>query len=544
MNTPQTPQRKPFLQWILFLLFLLVGIYIGQRTTTPTRTFSLDVANELSKLELVLQQVQDNYLDTVHIPTLIENSLPLIMTELDPHSQYISAEDMARANESIEGNFDGIGVTFNMPSDTVVVMNVIAGGPSERAGIRPGDRILTVNDSLIAGRKLEQNAVVKMLRGQRGTKVRLGVARSGEKTLLPVTIIRDKIPVKSVDAAYMINHETAYIHLSKFSKTTYQEFLDAMSTMRTAGMKNLILDLRGNTGGLLEQSFEIANEFLEKENMIVYTKGRARPRQDYKATGNGRYRDVRLAILIDENSASASEIVAGAIQDNDRGLIIGRRSFGKGLVQEPIFFSDNSGLRLSVARYYTPTGRSIQKPYESNNLQAYENELNDRYRSGEMNTSDSAKMSGEQFLTPKGKILYGGGGIMPDVFVPIDTTGFNPYFISINRKNLIYRFALQFTDQRRAALNAIRTPNELNNYFAGYHLDELFRRYAAGIGVIATDTEWEECRHLIDVHLRAYIGRNTPLEDLAYYMTIAKIDHTLSKAIEELNEPSTRQSID
>ncbi|MDR0729317.1 MAG: S41 family peptidase [Prevotellaceae bacterium] len=535
MNTSQTPRRQSLLQWILLILFLLIGIYIGQRTTTRQYTLSLDAANELSKLELVIQQVQDNYLDTVHVSALIEGALPLIMAELDPHSLYISAEDMSRANESIEGNFDGIGVTFNMSNDTVVVMSVIAGGPSERAGIRPGDRIITVGDSLIAGRQLEQNAVVKMLRGQRGTKVRLGIARSGEENLLPVTIVRGKIPVKSVDAAYMINRETGYVRLSKFSKTTYHEFLDAMSAMRTTGMKNLILDLRGNVGGLLEQSFEIANEFLEKDNMIVYTEGRVRPRRDYKATGEGRYRDIRLAVLIDENSASASEIVAGAIQDNDRGLIVGRRSFGKGLVQEPIFFSDNSGLRLSVARYYTPTGRSIQKPYTNNSLQAYENEVHDRYRSGEMSTSDSAKMSGERFYTPQGKVVYGGGGIMPDIFVPIDTTGFNAYFLSVNRKNLIYRFALQFTDQHRAALNAIHNPDELNDYFTGYRFDVLFRRYAAGLGVVATDTEWKECRHLIDTHLRAYIGRNTPLEDKAYYMTIAKIDNTLSKAIEELH---------
>ncbi|MDR1680635.1 MAG: S41 family peptidase [Prevotellaceae bacterium] len=535
MNTPaQPPRRPPLLQFILPILFLLAGIYIGQRASTHGHTFRLDASNDFSKLELVVQQIQDNYLDTVDVAELIEGALPVILEELDPHSVYISAVDMPQANESIEGNFDGIGVTFNMPNDTVVVMNVIAGGPSERVGIHPGDRIVTVDDSLIAGRQLDQNAIVRMLRGQRGTKVRLGIARPGEDQRLAITIVRDKIPVKSADAAYMINGETGYIRLSKFSKTTHTEFLAGIDALRSEGMTSLVLDLRGNGGGLLEQAFEIANEFLDKGNLIVYTEGRVRPRHDYFATGTGRCRDIRLAILIDESSASASEILAGAIQDNDRGLIVGRRSFGKGLVQEPVFFSDNSGLRLSVARYYTPTGRSIQKPYSRNNRQAYENELYDRYRHGEMSSSDSAKMSGEQFHTPQGKVVYGGGGIMPDVFVPIDTTGVNAYFLSVNRKNLVYLFALEFTDRHRETLNEIQSFDKLNACFAAYRFDSLFRRYAAERGVVATDAAWNECRLLIDTHLRAHIGRNTPLEDNAYYRTLASIDNTLAKATEEL----------
>jgi carboxyl-terminal processing protease len=524
------------------LLFLLVGVYIGQRTAIRPHTLPIDTSKELSKLELVIQQIQSHYVDTVNVPELIESTLPLIMEKLDPHSDYISAEDMAQANESIEGNFDGIGVTFNMPNDTVVVMSVIAGGPSERAGIQPGDRIVTVNDSLIAGQQLSQNVVVKILRGRRGTKARLGIARHGEERLVPITVIRDKVPVKSVEAAYMINEEVGYIKLSKFSKTTHKEFLEAVTLLRKEGMRSLVFDLRGNSGGLLEQSFEIANEFLEQDNLIVYTEGRVRRRNDYRATGDGQCRDVRIAVLIDENSASASEIMAGAIQDNDRGVIVGRRSFGKGLVQEPVFFSDNSGLRISVARYYTPTGRLIQKPYTKDNRQAYEHELIDRYKNGEMSTSDSAKMSGERFYTPQGKVVYGGGGIMPDVFVPIDTTGVNAWFLTINRRNLIYLFALQFVDQHRKELNAIQSLNKLTIYFSNYRFDALFRRYAADMGLVATDTEWEECRHIIDVHLRAYIGRNTPMENQAYYMMIAEIDSTLEKAVSLLmnNEPERK----
>jgi carboxyl-terminal processing protease len=441
---------------------------------------------------------------------------------------------MAEANESIEGNFDGIGIVFNMYNDTVVEKNVINGGPSERAGIRSGDRVITVNDSVIAGRQIEQNAVVKMLRGTRGTRVTLGIARSGEESLVQVIVVRDKIPVKSVDAAYMMNDSTGFIKISKFSKTTHNEFIAAIELLQKNGMKNLILDLRGNTGGLLDQAFQVANEFLDSGNMIVYTEGRARPRYEYHATNHGSCRHINLAVLIDEGSASASEIVAGAIQDNDRGTIVGRRSFGKGLVQEPILFSDHSGLRLSVARYYTPTGRSIQKPYKKNNFRDYENELYERFLHGERYSSDSSKFTGQRYYTPKGKVVYGGGGIMPDRFVPEDTSGINDFTKTISRRNLIYRFVLQFSDRHRDALNNIRTLDALNAYFSNYKLDALFRDYAAANKVTATEAQWAESRELINAYLRAYIGRNTPLEDIALYAMYAGIDPTVEAALREL----------
>ncbi|MDR0694984.1 MAG: S41 family peptidase [Prevotellaceae bacterium] len=529
MNKPTTKK------WVLLIAFLILGVFIGQYITRPQRTISIDGQGKWSKLALIFQQIEENYMDSVNAEELVENTLPFLTEILDPHSLYIPAADMADANEAIEGNFDGIGIVFNMTNDTVVVMNVVNGGPSERAGIHPGDRIITVNDSVIAGRKVEQNAVVKMLRGKRGSRVTIGIERYGEEALVQVVIVRDKIPVKSVDAAYMMNATTGFIKISKFSKTTHKEFIAAIELLQKNGMKNLILDLRGNSGGLLEQAFQVANEFLDNGNMIVYTEGRARPRYEYRATNHGSCRHINLAILIDKGSASASEIVAGAIQDNDRGTIVGQRSFGKGLVQEPIMFSDHSGLRLSVARYYTPTGRSIQKPYRKNNYRDYENELYERFLHGEMYSSDSSKFTGQRYYTPKGKVVYGGGGIMPDLFVPEDTSSINDFARTLSRRNLIYRFVLQFTDRHRNELNNIKTLDDLNDYFSNYDLGVLFRNYAAAGKVIATDAQWEETKETIIAFLRAYIGHNTPLEDNALYAMTAGIDDTAQAALNLFN---------
>ncbi|MDR3132763.1 MAG: S41 family peptidase [Prevotellaceae bacterium] len=522
-------------KWVSLMAFLVVGISIGSYFTRSQRVVSIDEEREWGKLALIFQQIEENYVDSVNIGELIENTLPFLTEVLDPHSMYIPAKDMADANESIEGNFEGIGIVFNMSNDTVVVMNVVAGGPAERAGIQPGDRIITVDEAVIAGRGVEREAVVKMLRGERGSQVTVGIARSGEDALVQVIIGRDKIPVKSVDAAYMMDDATGFIKISKFSKTTHREFIAAIELLQKNGMKNLILDLRGNTGGLLEQAFQIANEFLDNGNMIVYTEGRARPRYEYLATSQGSCRHIRLAVLIDEGSASASEIVAGAIQDNDRGTIVGRRSFGKGLVQEPILFSDQSGLRLSVARYYTPTGRSIQKPYKKNSYRDYENELYERFLRGEMYSSDSSKFTGQRYYTPKGKVVYGGGGIMPDVFVPDDTSGVNDYTRTLSRRNLIYRFALQFTDRHRNVLNNIQTLDELQRYFSNYKLDALFRDFAAASSVTATDEQWAASRELINASLRAYIGRNTPVEDVALYAMTVDIDPAAKAALNLFN---------
>jgi carboxyl-terminal processing protease len=517
---------------------MIIGQYLLYKNADINKYIPIPVyypQSELGKLQLVFDQIKENYVDPVDIDSLVEKTIPFVLEELDPHSIYIQAEDMEQANESIEGNFDGVGITFNMPSDTVIVINVISDGPSERAGIHAGDRSIMVNDSLIAGQKINQNNVAKMLRGKTGTQVTIGIQRIGEPNLIYFPITRGKIPTKSIDVAYMLNAHTGYIKLSKFSKTAHYEFLKAVLTLQDEGMKNLIFDLRDNTGGLLDQAFEIANEFLPQGSLIVYTEGRARKRQDFYANGQGHLQHINVAVLTDGATASASEIVAGALQDNDRGLIVGRRTFGKGLVQEPINFSDNSGLRLTVARYYTPTGRNIQKPYGKNNN--YEDEIYQRDLRGEFIVADSIKQDTVQrYTTPGGKIVYGGGGIAPDVFVPHDTIAINEYFINVYRKNLIYRYAIQFSDLHRTAINNIHTLDDLRKFYAAFDLLKLFTDFTTRQGVKPKPGELKQCKNLIDNHLKAYIGRNTPLDDEGFYPFISNIDSTLLQAVKELEK--------
>jgi carboxyl-terminal processing protease len=523
---------------VCIVLGMIIGQYLLYKNTDINKYIPIPVyypQSELGKLQLVFEQIKENYVDKVNIDSLVEKTIPFVLEELDPHSIYIQAEDMEQANESIEGNFDGVGITFNMPNDTVMVVSVVNGGPSERVGIHPGDRIITVDDSLIAGQKVSQNNVVRMLRGRTGTQVTVGIKRIGEPNLIYFPITRNKIPVKSIDVAYMINEHIGYVKLSKFSKSSHYEFLKAALALQEKGMKNLIFDLRSNTGGLLDQAFEIANEFLPKESLIVYTEGRARKRQDLYANGYGQLQHINVAILTDEFTASASEIVAGALQDNDRGLIVGLSTFGKGLVQEPINFSDNSGLRLTVARYYTPTGRSIQKPYGKD--KKYEEDIFQRILHGEFPEADSVKQDTiQRYTTPGGKIVYGGGGIAPDVLVPflIDTTDVNEYFINVSKKNLIYRYAIQFSDLHRTEINNIHTIDSLRKFYTAFDLSKLFADYTARQGVKPKPGELKQCKHLIDIYLKAFIGRNTPLDDEGFYPFIGAIDNTLLRAVEEL----------
>jgi carboxyl-terminal processing protease len=517
---------------------MIIGQYLLYKNADVNKYIPIPVdrsQSELGKLQLVFEQIREHYVDRVDIDSLVEKTIPFVLEELDPHSVYIQAAEMEQANESIEGNFDGVGITFNMPNDTVIVISVIGGGPSERAGIPAGDRIITVNDSLIAGQKIDQNNVVKMLRGKTGTQVAMGIQRIGEPNLIHVPVTRGKIPVKSINVAYMLNAHTGYIKLSKFSKSAHFEFLKAALELQDKGMKNLVFDLRDNTGGLLDQAFEIANEFLSNGSLIVYTEGKARKRQDLYANGQGHLQHIHVAVLTDESSASASEIVAGALQDNDRGLIVGRRTFGKGLVQEPINFSDNSGLRLTVARYYTPTGRSIQKPYGKN--EHYEDDIYLRYLHGEFLEADSVKQDTiQRYTTPGGKVVYGGGGIAPDVFVPIDTTDVNEYFLNVSRKNLIYRYAILFSDQHRVEINNIQTLDDLQKFYTAFDLPKHFADYTIRYGVKPKPGELKQCKHLIDNYLKAYIGRNTPLDDEGFYPFIGSIDNTLIQAIKEIEK--------
>ncbi|MDR2893984.1 MAG: S41 family peptidase [Alistipes sp.] len=491
------------------------------------------------KLEYTMRVIDKLYVDPVDADSLAERIIPLIFEELDPHSVYIPAADLAAVNEPLQGEFDGIGVQFNMLTDTVVVLNVIPSGPSDKAGVQNGDRIIRVDDSLVAGRKINQNDVVKRLRGPRGTKVRLGVERRGATDLVPITVERGIIPVKALDAAFMIAPEVGFVKLSAFSRLSASELGTALKSLIESGMRKLIFDLRDNSGGYLSPAIEIANMFLPKGELIVYTEDRAGKQTREYSNGRGEFTDLPLAVLIDEGSASSSEILAGAVQDNDRGVIVGRRSFGKGLVQREVPYPDGSAVRLTVARYYTPAGRSIQKPYDRG-VRDYKAEVYRRFEAGGevfSASGDSLRHDTVRYRTRSGRVVYGGGGIMPDHFVPVDTIGVTRYFQAVNGRNLIYRFALDWSDRHRAEMNAVETLPQLRAMLARYpHLVDEFVTYASRNGVAPVRGEIEESRAVIDAQLRALIGRNTALDYNGYYANIYVIDSTLLRAIELLDK--------
>ena len=528
----------PLIVALAIVAGVLVGKYLPRQGSAPVGGFSLSShASGLSedKLNQVLSRIYNQYVDLPRMDSIEEEVIPMILESLDPHSAYIPASQLAQVNEPLEGQFDGIGVTFNMLGDTVRIINVITGGPSAKAGLLNGDRIITVGDSLVSGRSIDQEDVVKLLRGPRGTTVELGIERVGVQGLLPVTVTRGIIPLKSVDAAFMIAPQTGYIKLSLFSRNSHQEIVAGALEMKERGMKNLILDLRGNSGGLLDQAIYIANEFLPKESLIVYTEGRASRRRNQYSNGKGRLQEINPVLLIDESSASASEIVAGALQDNDRGVIIGRRSFGKGLVQEQMELGDGSAMRLTVARYYTPVGRSIQKPYE-NGIEAYNRDLLTRFEHSELFSADSIRFADSlKFVTPGGKEVYGGGGIMPDIFVPVDTVRDNRYAVQVVNRNILLLFTTGYTDRHRTELNDITTLPEMDAYFDAHQglLDELVQ-FAAGKGVRPGPDDLEEARKPLTAYLKAYVGRNTPLEENAFYYYLLPLDPEYLRTIEYL----------
>lgn len=539
---------KTSIRTALFVLAaLLVGTGLGIMLERAALRNTYRQVRQGDKLSWALGEIETRYVDPITRDSLAELALPLILQALDPHSVYIPASDFAATNEPLTGTFDGIGVMFNMLTDTVQITNVISGGPSAAAGIVAGDRIMTVNDTLIAGVKMDQDKVVGMLRGKRGSTVKLGILRDPAKELLPVTVTRGAIPVKSLEAAFIVpgQPEIGYVKFGRFAATTHNEVLAALLQLREQGAKKVILDLRGNGGGYLDQAIFIANEFLPAGNKIVYTEGHAAPRTDQDADGRGRFQDIELAVVIDENSASASEIVAGAIQDNDRGIIVGRRSFGKGLVQEQIAYKpDGSAMRLTIARYYTPVGRSIQKPYTPGDEADYNGEIIRRYEHNEMLSADSIHLADSlKYITPGGKAVYGGGGIMPDLFVPIDTTGLTPYFSKLFQKNLIFRYASQASDRYRKEINSIRTLDELDRFFADKNLFYDFVAYADRQGVHPTETEMTLSKELITAQIKGYIGRNTALDETAFYYYIFPQDSTLRRTVEALddNVPASRR---
>ena len=483
--------------------------------------------NRWRKLNLILQEVQKNYVDTIDMKAMTDAAVSAALAELDPHSVYLPPVELTESETELSGNFEGIGITFNVPNDTAIVLSAIPGGPSEKAGLMQGDRIIRVDEKEIAGRKTPQDSMIRLMKGPSGTKVKITVKRDGVE--IPFDIIRDKIPVHCVDAAFMIDDRTGYIKLSKFTRTTYKEFKEASTKLLDAGMEHLIFDLRSNSGGYFDQALRLSNEFLQKGDRVVYMEGLHRPRQDFDADGRGTLKDVRLSVLIDEGSASSSEIFAGAIQDNDRGTIIGRRSFGKGLVQEPINFTDGSGIRLTVSRFHTPSGRCIQKPYDKD----YAYDIYERYAHGEMTSADSMKVDTTAlFYTVKGRRVYGGGGIIPDVFVPMDTTKATQFYIKCNKKATPLRFASAMFDKYKSSLSQIDDFDQLKEYLENIDLGTQFLQYAADVdGIKPAKGEWEESKLYMMPHILALVGRYSKLDDEAFYRFYIPIDDTIGTAL-------------
>ena len=525
---------------LLILLVLIIGIYAG---TLLVRYF--DRTDERiaipvfrnDKVMEVLRFIEQDYVDSTSADKLREDAIKGMLDELDPHSQYMSAEMLRDANETLLGNFEGIGIEFRIVDDTINVIQVIQGGPSEKIGLLSGDRIIKINDTIVASIKMDNQQVVKKLKGPRGTRVKVTVHRPGFAEDLDFVITRDIIPLYSVDISYMADDSTGYIKVSKFSLSTPEEVDDALQKLKERGSTRLILDLRGNVGGYLESAIKMADEFLGNEKLIVYTEGNNRPRQYAYATQSGKFEDQALAILIDEGSASASEILAGAIQDNDRGVIIGRRSFGKGLVQQQLELDDGSAVRLTVARYFTPTGRCIQRPY-NNGEEAYYDDLLQRLKTGELNNQDSIRFPDSlKYYTPGGKVVYGGGGIMPDIYVPIDTGQYYSYYNQLINKGLIYQFAYDFADKNRDKL--LTAYSDASVFIEKFTVDNtLFDQlvvYGESKGVPRNDRDLKPTRDLIARLLKAYVGRNL-FNDEAFYPVLNQDDRIFLKALETLKK--------
>jgi len=513
------------------------GIVIGALATilwnriSDSRIKTVEIDGGWQKIGAILQNVEKNYVDSVDREKVTDKAIEAALSALDPHTLYLKPQLLKDSEDDLAGNFDGIGIQFNVPNDTAVVIEVIPGGPSEKIGLQAGDRILKVDDKVIAGVKFPQDSMVRRMKGPAGTKVLITVGRGREE--IPFEIIRGKIPTHSVDAFFMVNDTTGYLRLSKFSRTTYEEFYAATIAMMAQGMSHLIFDLRDNSGGFFDQALLLSNLFLPKDAGIVYLEGRNHAREDYKANGKGYMKETGLTVLIDDGSASSSEIFAGAMQDNDRGTIVGRRSFGKGLVQEPIYFKDGSAVRVTVARYHTPSGRCIQKPYDASD---YNYEVYTRYSNGEMLDADSIKIDKSvEYLTTGGRVVYGGGGIIPDVFVPIDTTKASQFYISCNRKATAMRFASSFMDKHRSELAGLEDYDTLLKYLDNAGLESGFLSYAKVNDKLSPSAaEWEKERVYMMTQVKALVGRYSKLGDKAYYHIYLGIDETFKKAVELL----------
>ena len=513
---------------ILLAMAIVLGMYINPffQQRTGLQVFNVPATISSHKLDAVLNMIVDDYVDTVSAERLVEQAIPAILKNLDPHTVYIPKEDLQRVNEDLNGNFGGIGVQYITYRDTVTVVKTVEGGPSEFAGVLAGDRIIKVDTTPIIGADLSTEFIQGKLKGPKGTGVKVQIVRRGVKDLIELDIIRGSIPVSSVDVAYMINKDLGYIKVDRFGATTYYEFSKGLEKLKEQGLKKLIVDLRGNSGGYMSAATNMINEFLPKGKMIVYTEGKSQAKTDYVSTGSGNYQDLPLVVLINEGSASASEIFAGAIQDNDRGEIIGRRSFGKGLVQEQRMLPDGSALRLTVARYYTPTGRCIQKSY-SNGKAEYNNDITERFIHGEFEQRDSIHFADSlKYKTPEGNIVYGGGGIMPDIFIPVDTTGYSSYFIELNRKGLIHRFAFYYVDEHRAEMEKLSNVKDILDYLDKKPLIKELTNYCEDAGVKTNKKGLNYSLEIIETQMKAYMARNI-IDDDGFYPIIRKLDNTL-----------------
>lgn len=516
----------------IFTLLLAASSIVMMAQHDPSKTEE--------KFRRALQYMRLSYVDSVDENKMTEIAIKSMLEELDPHSVYMSAEEIKQANEPLEGNFDGVGIQFQIIRDTINVVDVIAGGPSETVGIQAGDKIVAIDQENATGKEVNNTFVVNHLRGPKGTKVIVGIMRKGEKDPIEFTVTRDKIPIYSIDAAYMVAPEIGYIKLNKFAATTMDEFSDAIKELKKENFKSLILDLRDNGGGYLQTAIDMADQFLPKDQLVLFTQGRSDPRHDYVATSKGAFEKGKLVILIDEGSASASEIVSGAMQDCDRALIIGRRSFGKGLVQRPFSLPDGSVMRMTVARYYTPSGRCIQKPYNDGHEKYYE-DLSDRMEHGEFVHPDSIKFPDSlRYKTNAGRVVYGGGGIMPDVFIPLDTTKYSDYYVKLIRKNLFSTFTLDYLSQNREKLLSDYQTVEL--FKKNHKIDETYIKSfldaAEKAGVEFEQEGYDQSKVIIETLLNAYLARSLYGPE-AYYIIISDIDTELMKAIECIQQPGT-----
>lgn len=517
---------------LLMALCVVFGILIGTFYANHFSGNRLSIINSGSnRLNNLLHIIDDQYVDTVDINTLVESAIPQILSELDPHSVYISAKDAQRASDDLKGSFYGVGIEFVIREDTVHIQNVIADGPSERAGLLAGDKVVAIDGKPFVGKEVTNDEAMRRLKGEKGTKVKIGVVRYGSKAVKEFVVTRGEIRVKSISATYMLNETTGYIKIKNFGETTYAELLSSLASLAQDDFKELVIDLRDNGGGYLESAVQMANEFLPSKRLIVYTEGRKSPRHEYKSDGRGSYQTMPLIVLINENSASASEIFAGAMQDNDRATVIGLRSFGKGLVQQQIGFPDGSMIRLTVARYYTPSGRCIQKPYVAGEGEDYSLDMKSRYENGEFFSQDSIKHTGPEYHTAAGRVVYGGGGITPDIFVAEDTTAVTSYYTQAAASGLILQFAFTYTDDNRLKLNNFKEMQELADHLMKQNMVEKFAVYAEGKGLQRRNLMIRKSYNLLQRYINSRIIYNI-LDEQAWHQYLNLEDKAIEKALE------------